>query len=116
MSFLLLPFQPCPLATPWMFRLKCGPLGALFPVAVAIPTLAAAMAAPMVIDRSIRRMAPSMYRTGRQDANASGTGMSGGRRCGVLVGIRLEARPAIAAGSTRVLVTHATTKGPIRGH
>src|SRR5260221_12706940 len=28
MSFLLLPLKPCPLATPWMLRLKCGPLGA----------------------------------------------------------------------------------------
>jgi hypothetical protein len=34
MSFWLLPLNPCPLATPWMLRSKCGPLGAPLPVLV----------------------------------------------------------------------------------
>src|SRR5262249_55321268 len=41
MSFLLLPFQPWPLATPWTLRLKCGPLGAPLPVAETAPAIVA---------------------------------------------------------------------------
>src|SRR5436189_1605323 len=50
MSFRLLPLNPCPLATPWMFRLKCGPFGAPLPVpALAVRTDTASSVATTVI-------------------------------------------------------------------